>query len=247
MQLLFLLGIGMLFLLGCSAQLPQAESVDEPAPTQATEDEAETGLVSAEVDPIPAEPTATPAPVSLPDPVNLPGNVLFSFSAQEPPWATVDDNVMGGVSSSDVAVVEETLVFAGTMSLDNNGGFSSVRSPWTPTDLSGYDGVLMRVLGDGNAYRFRIRAVETGANISYNALFDTTPETWKLVYVPFDEMVPTFFGRQVNAGALDISAVGSFGFMLSDKQPGEFGLAVDWIRVVTEADLREATGMAAGE
>jgi len=144
---------------------------------------------------------------------------------------------MGGVSSSEVKIVDENLSFSGKMSLENNGGFSSVRSEWIPIDLSDYDGILLRVLGDGKTYRLRIRSAETGRNISYNISFETTPDSWELFYFPFADMVPTYFGTEVDADKLDTSRVGSFGFMLSDKQPGEFELLVDWIRVVSDAEL----------
>jgi hypothetical protein len=50
-------------------------------------------------------------------------------------------------------------------------------------------------------------------------------------------MVPTYFGYIVDVGRLDTRNIGSFGFMLSDKQPGEFDLQVDWIRAISEEDL----------
>jgi hypothetical protein len=55
-------------------------------------------------------------------------------------------------------------------------------------------------------------------------------------------MVPTYFGNRANVGPLDPATIGAFGFMLSDKQIGEFGLAVDWMRAVTEDELRAFTG-----
>jgi monofunctional biosynthetic peptidoglycan transglycosylase len=180
--------------------------------------------------------TVTPKPVTT---TLLPGLEIFTFGNDEPTWYTVDDNVMGGVSSSNVDIIDsDILLFSGTMSLDNNGGFSSVRSDWKPTNLKDSDGVLLRVLGDGKMYRIRIRSAKTGSEISYNAAFETTPETWKLVYIPFVSMVPTYRGLVMNVETLDPSSIGSFGFMLSDKQPGEFRLLVDWIRAVSEEELR---------
>ena len=46
-------------------------------------------------------------------------------------------------------------------------------------------------------------------------------------------MIPTYRGFIVNtAGPIDPSAIRSFGLMVSDKQQGEFKLAVDWIHAV---------------
>ena len=91
---------------------------------------------------------------------------------------------------------------------------------------------------DGNSYRLRIRSATTERNISYNARFDTTPNEPQLVYIPFDEMVPTYFGYVMDVGPLDTANIGSFGFMLSDNQPGEFELAIDWMRAVSEEEVR---------
>lgn len=172
---------------------------------------------------------------------------LFQFGEGESGWYTVDDDVMGGVSSSRVRIFEASadsgantnfMFFNGTMSLDNNGGFASVRSEWQPTDLSGTDGVLLRVLGDGKAYRLRIRTASAGPRISYNALFQTDPEEWKLVYVPYASMIPTYRGFRMDVESLNPATIAAFGFMLSDKQAGEFALAVDWMQAVTEAEAR---------
>ena len=167
------------------------------------------------------------------------GSELFSFASGEPGWYTVDDNVMGGVSSSRVEVLDsDILSFSGSMSLENNGGFSSIRSDWKRIDLSGSDGVLVRVLGDGKVYRLRIRTAKTSGDIAYNTAFETRPDEWIQVYVPFANMVPTYRGIVTDAGELDTSSIGSFGFMLSDKQPGDFKLQVDWIRAVSESEIQ---------
>ena len=43
-------------------------------------------------------------------------------------WIIVNDNVMGGISNSSLSLNNENnLVFNGNVSLDNNGGFASVR------------------------------------------------------------------------------------------------------------------------
>jgi NADH dehydrogenase [ubiquinone] 1 alpha subcomplex assembly factor 1 len=168
----------------------------------------------------------------------LPGQLLFDFQPGDPAWGTVDDRVMGGVSQGASRVLDDgTLLFAGIMSLDNNGGFSSVRSAWNPIDLTGKDGLLLRVLGDGKIYRLRIRTTETGGEIAYNSFFETKDGQWTTVYIPFETMVPTLRGFQVPAGQLDPAAVSSLGLMLSDKQEGEFALKVDWIRAVSEPEI----------
>ena len=178
----------------------------------------------------------------------IPGRSLFVFDGAEPLWYTVDDNVMGGVSSSSVRIDSDSqiLTFSGNVSLDNNGGFASTRSEWAGYDLRGYDGILMRVRGDGKVYRLRARTERTGAEVAYTALFETEADKWQEVYISFAEMIPTYRGFIVEAaGPLDPSSVRSFGLMLSDKQQGQFSLDVDWINTVA-VKRTEATFAAIG-
>ncbi len=246
---LFLITIASVLLIGCSAQAPDsamlvdamrsagataAQQASSPVPDQRQSTEASAEGVENE---------EGSRNMSAPTSPSLPGIPLFTFAGGEPRWYTVDDNVMGGISSSTVAVAEpDVLVFAGSMSLENNGGFASARSEWQTVNLSNTDGILLRVLGDGNAYRLRIRTDTTDRNISYNALFETTPNQWQIVYVPYAEMVPTYFGYVMDVGPLDQSNIGSFGLMLSDNQPGEFELYVDWMRAISDEELTALGG-----
>lgn len=166
-----------------------------------------------------------------------PGVPLFRFDRPEPAWYTINDDVMGGISQSNVTVDRnlQRLTFSGSVSLENNGGFASVRSQWTGYNLAAFDGVALRLRGDGNTYRFRIRTEATGSEIAYTALFETTAGEWQEVYIPFVEMVPLYRGFVVPAaGALDPASIRSFGLMVSDKQKGDFRLEIDWINAVSE-------------
>ena len=53
-------------------------------------------------------------------------------------WRALNDGVMGGRSIGLVEYDRTSMTWAGTVSLENNGGFSSVRSEWGERDLSGY-------------------------------------------------------------------------------------------------------------
>ncbi len=162
---------------------------------------------------------------------------LFDFAGREPGWITVDDNVMGGISQSEVQVDADSglLTFAGTVSLENNGGFASARSQPMIYDLGSFDGIALRVRGDGQAYRLRVYSEETGRDIAYTAIFETEADTWTEVTIEFSDMVPLYRGFVVNrAGPLNPEMIRSFGLMITDKQQGEFKLEVDWINAVAD-------------
>jgi hypothetical protein len=164
--------------------------------------------------------------------------VLVDFSQPaETDWFVVNDGVMGGRSSSSMRTTEDgTGVFTGRLSLENNGGFASVRTALSQPDLSPYAGLVVRVRGDGRRYQVRLRTDGSFDGIAYRAEFDTEADTWTTVVLPFDAFVPTFRGYVPrNAPPLDRSAVRQLGFLLGDKREGDFRLEVE--RVVAVRDL----------
>ncbi|MEM7125016.1 MAG: CIA30 family protein [Chloroflexota bacterium] len=241
MSKFWLITIVGVLLIGCAGQVPDSVMlVKETVSTEAVSVQKATASPvqdrSGATDP-PDEEVEASGTISTAR-ASLPGIQLFTFSGGEPRWFPLDDNVMGGISNSNAAIVEPGyLSFSGTMSLENNGGFASIRSEWQTINLSDTDGILLHVLGDGNSYRLRIQAAETGREISYNGLFITVSNEWQLVYIPFEDMVPTYFGYVMDVEPVDKASIGSFGLMLSDNQPGEFELYVDWMRAVSEDEL----------
>ena len=64
---------------------------------------------------------------------------LFDFSKPDAAqaWQPVNDGVMGGVSDGRFKITDQgTMEFFGTLSLENNGGFASVRSAAVTLDSS---------------------------------------------------------------------------------------------------------------
>lgn len=63
---------------------------------------------------------------------------LFEFSSPDAVqrWQAVNDGVMGGVSDGRFKITEDgAMEFFGTLSLENNGGFASVRTKPTDFDI----------------------------------------------------------------------------------------------------------------
>lgn len=85
------------------------------------------------------------------------GRVLMGFVHAKGKWENIDDVVMGGISSSHLRIVEGAAILEGVVSFEDNGGFAPVRSVLRDCDLSQYDGLLLRVRGDGKQYGLRLR------------------------------------------------------------------------------------------
>lgn len=158
---------------------------------------------------------------------------LIDFSdADSARWYVVNDGVMGGVSRGDMQrTAHGTGIFAGSLSLENNGGFASVRVALEHHDLSSYAGLEIRVRGDGRTYQLRLRTDDDFDGIAYRAEFETVDGEWKTTRIPFIRFLPTFRGRTLkDHPPLDRSQVHQLAFMLADKKSGPFSLEIDFVR-----------------
>ena len=157
----------------------------------------------------------------------------FAGAAGEPEWVAVNDGVMGGLSQGGATIKDGLLLFSGTLSLENNGGFSSVRTRDTRHDLGTAEAVVLRVKGDGRVYQLRLAtdARFRGSRISYGAEFPTRAGEWTEVTLPFAKFAPSHRGTKLAGPALDLSKIEEIGLLIGDKRPGAFALAVDWIKV----------------
>ncbi len=154
---------------------------------------------------------------------------LFDFSdpAAVAQWAAVDDRVMGGVSRSRLRHDPAGYaVFEGNVSLEQNGGFASVRS--TPANLGapGTQTLVIDVRGD--AKRFKINLLTDDAFDAINYQVGFLAETaWQTHYIPLTAFRATFRGREVlDAPRLDAANIRRVGLMVSDRQVGLFALDV---------------------
>ncbi len=173
--------------------------------------------------------------------------ILFDFTHPsteiESIWGAVDDVVMGGVSESNLRLVEGTALFSGNVSTANSGGFASVRtknlSP--PFNLSGYTGIELRVKGDGKRYKFFLRTDEKWDGVGYGYSFDTVANTWIDVRIPFSNLIPVFRAKTIkDYPAIDTSKISSLQLMLSKFEydnalnpkfsPGSFALQIQSIK-----------------
>ena len=156
----------------------------------------------------------------------------FTHSSMEIGWRAIDDRIMGGCSRSQADHIPgQGLRFSGTVSLQNNGGFASIRSESLSADLSRYNGIIIRVCGDGKTFKLSLRTDLFFDGISYQRSFETTAGQWQEIRLPFDTFTPTHHGIKLSTVApMDISNIKSFGFFVADRQSGTFQLDIAWIK-----------------
>jgi NADH dehydrogenase [ubiquinone] 1 alpha subcomplex assembly factor 1 len=158
----------------------------------------------------------------------------FTGSEAAEKWQAVNDGVMGGVSDGRFKVTpEKTLEFFGNLSLENNGGFASVRTKPADFDIKAGDTLVIRVKGDGREYVLNIYTKSRRMAFSYRAPLPTTKDEWQEVEIPLADFIPTAFGRRVQGmGPVEPDQINGLGVMLSDKKPGKFQMQVEWMKVV---------------
>ena len=138
---------------------------------------------------------------------------------------------MGGVSDSASAWVDGHLVFSGSLSLDNNGGFTSTFGPINeqlPTLMSGANAIVVTARGDGQTYLMQIRNSD---NTRYIQRFTTVADSEQSYILPIADFVSVDWRLSPIAGAapMDIGNIVQIGFYLLDKQVGPFEIAISSI------------------
>lgn len=168
-----------------------------------------------------------------PKQVPPPQRVLFDFDTPRDAkkWGSVNDGVMGGRSEGTFRVNRKGISeFSGNLSLENRGGFASVRSKPAELDLSKTDALVIRIRGDGRTYYCNLYVPTNRIAYSYRAKFDTKAERWQEVRLPLKSFQATWFGRTLSeAPAIDAKNIRSLGFLIADKKARPFKLEVDWI------------------
>ena len=84
---------------------------------------------------------------------------LFNFTVADAAkeWQAVNDGVMGGISEGTFRITDKrTMEFFGNLSLENNGGFASVRTKARKLGLEKGDTLVAKVRGDGRQYMLNL-------------------------------------------------------------------------------------------
>ena len=160
-------------------------------------------------------------------------HVIFDFnkSSNIENWVIVDDVVMGGKSSGSFKLDSEGHgVFEGSVSLENNGGFSSVRYAFERTSVKGFTRIKLKIKGDGKNYQFRIKS-DSEDYYSYISIFSTTND-WQEIEIPLKDMYPSFRGRKLDQPNFSKDYIEEIAFLIGNKNQEKFKLLIDKIELI---------------
>ncbi|MDX1628358.1 MAG: CIA30 family protein [Fulvivirga sp.] len=145
-------------------------------------------------------------------------------SLQQDQWYIVDDEVMGGKSSGYVRDKGHNLLFEGTISLENNGGFSSIRTKIADESAHLVRQIRLLVEGDGRDYELLFK--QNGERVAYRHQFKTTAGKKSDLHLSVAEFKPTFRGKPLEKKVPSAAKIKELGFMQADGQSGEFRLII---------------------
>jgi hypothetical protein len=145
-------------------------------------------------------------------------------------WVIVDDIVMGGRSSGSFKLnAEGQGVFEGAISLQNNGGFSSVRYRFEKIQIKNFTQIILKIKGDGKNYQFRIKSNSEDKH-SYIFPFSTTGE-WQEIEILLKDMYPSFRGRKLDQPNFSNNYMEEITFLIGNKKQEEFMLLINKIEL----------------
>lgn len=157
---------------------------------------------------------------------------LFDFSpnANLNAWTILDDVVMGGRSAGNFELnATGHGHYHGSVSLENNGGFSSVRHSFPAKKVSPESRLILHLKGDGKKYQIRVKAKRQDY-YSYVNYFKTNGE-WQKISVQLKDLYPTFRGRKLQMPNFAGTAIESFSILISNKKAEDFTLLLDKIEI----------------
>ena len=154
----------------------------------------------------------------------------FTVSSELSNWQVINDGVMGGTSRSKFYLNSEGHgCFDGTVSLENNGGFCSVRYAFDRIALDTNKIFCLRIKGDGKDYQFRVKTKKSDAH-SYIYPFRTSGQ-WQNIEIPASAFYPSFRGRKLDIPNYDGSNLEEIAFLIGNKKEENFQLLIDRIEV----------------
>lgn len=156
--------------------------------------------------------------------------IIFDFSKDTDisSWKVIDDVVMGGESSGNFTINSGgNAVFYGKVSLQNNGGFSSVRHQFSQKSINSATKIKVRLKGDGNTYQLRIKKSKNDY-FSYVATFQTN-NSWETIEIHLSEMQPKFRGKALGLSDFSANSFEEIAFLIGNKKAQDFRLEIDKI------------------
>ena len=162
--------------------------------------------------------------------LDMPKHILFDFSpsADLSNWRVIDDGVMGGLSQGHFHINDAGHGhFSGKVSLENNGGFSSLRFYFNKMKVNDFTKINIVLKGDQKDYQVRLKSTRYDRH-SYTKTISTSGE-WQTITILLSDMTPTFRGRTLNMPNYPGEHLSEFAILIGNKRAELFDFEIDTI------------------
>ena len=156
--------------------------------------------------------------------------ILFQFSQEADigGWTVEDDVVMGGRSKGRLFVNEAgNAVFTGDISLENNGGFSSVKYSFAPIRVSACRSLCLGLKGDGKRYQLRVES-SPDAKYAYACDFETSGD-WQTIEIPLADLYAIHHGDRLNQPNYPGKTMAQIQLLIANEKAESFQIEIDKI------------------
>ena len=158
--------------------------------------------------------------------------IIFNFNVDSDisNWQILDDVVMGGRSNGQFKLNSEGYgEYSGKVSLENNGGFSSLRYYFDTKTTDTYSKFMIRLKGDGKSYQFRVK--DNRYN-KYSFIYEfNTSEEWQIIEIPFSDMYASLRGYRIDIPNYGGDQMEEIAFLIGNKKEESFKLLIDSISI----------------
>ncbi|MEM6347356.1 MAG: CIA30 family protein [Bacteroidota bacterium] len=147
-------------------------------------------------------------------------------------WQTLNDGVMGGLSKGQIDLSPNALKFFGEVSLDNYGGFTSVKSPFGQYDLSDAKKLTIRYKTEGQRISISLENSDAFYKPYYKLLLPDTKGKWVVTEANISDFKEYNLGQETAIPISDdfLKGVRRIGFITSEKRAGRFVVEIDYLK-----------------
>jgi hypothetical protein len=150
-------------------------------------------------------------------------------------WAILSDNVMGGVSEGQIEYGSNSVTLKGNVSLENRGGFVSIKSKFGNLDLSAFKMVKIRFRSSLQKYAFTLENSRRWYEPAYKHDFNAKEiNKWETITLNLDDFAEEVIGRPTG-NKTDKSILENIlriGISTNEKREGPFQLEIESIEFI---------------
>jgi len=150
-------------------------------------------------------------------------------------WKLLSDNVMGGVTKSKIEYTNNSVLLTGNISLDNYGGFSSIKTNYKNIDLSNFNGIKIKFKSANQKFAFTLEDNQNWMQPNFKREFSPKKDnTWEEVIIYFKDFQEVVIGKPTGnrMKSKSLENIVRMGIMTYEKKEGPFSLEVDYIEFI---------------